>query len=728
MRRTGRGGFEGAAGPRGRPGTEAQRDAMALLQQGLALHRAGRLAEAEVLYIQVLKIAPDRFDVLILLAFTCFQRADYPAAIGHIDRALKLQPDNAEVLFNRGLALHKLGRLADAVASYERAAAVKPDYAEAFYNRGHALRELNRPNEALASYDRAVALKPDYAEAFNNRGNMLMELKRLDEALASYDKAIALRPDYAEAFANRGNALKGLSRLDEALASYDKAIMLQPGHAGAFNNRGNALQSVARHEAAIADFERALRIDPEFPYVRGQLLHSKMHCCDWRSFDSDLVRVTADVAAAKRVIVPFYLLGLSGDAGDQLRCSRTWVRDACPPSPAPAWKGKRYRHDRLRLAYLSADYRDHPVSYLMAELFERHDRTCFEVFGVSFGPDSPGEMRSRLERAFDRFIDVRGMSDHAVAELLAGLEVDIAVDLMGFTQDARFGIFALRPAPVQVNYLGFPGTMGADYMDYIIADRLVIPAEQQSLYAEKVVYLPDTYQANGATRPIAEHPPTRAGMHLPDGGLVFCSFNHSYKITPPMFEIWMRLLCKVEGSVLWLLGGHDSVERNLRREAEDRGIAAERLIFAPRVGYSDYLARYRLADVFLDTLPFNAGTTASDALWTGLPVVTCAGAAFAARMAASLLHAAGLPELVTHNLADYEALALHLASDRKALADCKARLAANRSTCPLFDSDRFRHHIEAAYKTMWERYQGGQPPAAFAVKARGGAAFGSHGA
>jgi protein O-GlcNAc transferase len=324
-------------------------------------------------------------------------------------------------------------------------------------------------------------------------------------------------------------------------------------------------------------------------------------------------------------------------------------------------------------------------------------------------------MRSRLEGAFDRFIEVRGMSDRAAADLLRDLEVDIAVDLMGFTGGARLGIFALRPAPIQVNYLGFPGTMGADFMDYIIADRFVIPLEHQADYTEKVVYLPDTFQANDATRRIGRVP-GRSEMGLPERGFVFCSFNNSHKITPTMFDIWMRLLGAVEGSVLWLLGTNASVERNLRREAEDRGIAAHRLIFAPRVTYSDYLARYQLADLFLDTLPFNAGTTASDALWAGLPLVTCAGEAFAGRMAGSLLNAVGLPDLVTHSLEEYEALALQLAHDSEALTAVKAKLAQNRLTCPLFDTDRFRRHIEAAYMTMWEIWQRGENPRSFSVE------------
>src|SRR5262249_4519302 len=368
------------------------------------------------------------------------------------------------------------------------------------------------------------------------------------------------------------------------------------------------LQELKRFENAISDFERLLNINPDFEYAKGQLLHSKMHCCDWRLFAPEVNRLRGDVLARKRAAAPFAMLSLSESAGEQLLCSQTWVQDKCPSSKTPTWQGERYRHDRIRIAYLSADFHDHPVSYLLAGLFEQHDRASFDVFAVSFSPDIASQMGSRLKGAFDRFINVRGQSDRAVAKLLHNLEIDIAVDLIGFTQGARSGIFALRPVPVQVNYLGYPGTTGADYIDYIITDRFVIPTEQQANYTEKVVYLPDTYQAN-CSRQISQLIQTRSNEGLPEKDFVFCSFNNSYKINPIIFNIWMRLLRAVEGSVLWLLGANAAVERNLRREAEGGGVAPNRLIFAQRVGYSDYLARYQLADLFLDTLPFNGGTT-----------------------------------------------------------------------------------------------------------------------
>src|SRR5262249_5724845 len=449
---------------------------------------------------------------------------------------------------------------------------------------------------------------------------------------------------------------------------------------------------------------------------KGSLLSSRMNCCDWRRFASESSRLIDDVRAGKRASEPFVLIGLSGSAGDQLRCSEIYVRDDSRSASAPIWKGERYRHDRIRVAYLSADFRDHAVCRLLAGVFEQHDHARFETIAVSFGPDGPSEMRSRVQCAFDRFIDVRKNNDRDIANLSRDLEIDIAVDLMGFTKDSRCGIFALRAAPVQVNYLGYPGTMGADYMDYIIADRIVIPDSQRQHYREKVVWLPDTFQANDSMRRMEEHAATRADAGLPETGFVFCWFSNSYKITPPMFDIWMRLLRGVEGSVLWLVGGSPTVERNLRREADVRGVSPDRLVFVARIDYSTYLSRYRLADLFLDTLPFNAGATASDALWAGLPLITCSGEAFASRMAAILLQSIGLPELIAPSLARYETLALELARNRNVLAAAKSKLGRHRNAYPLFDTDRFRRHIEAAYLTMWQRYQRGDPPASFAVE------------
>jgi protein O-GlcNAc transferase len=560
--------------------------------------------------------------------------------------------------------------------------ALKPDHADAWYNRGVALQELKRLDEALASYDRALALKPAYVEALNNSGNALRELKRLDEALASYDKALALKPDHADAWYNRGVVLKELKRLDEALASYDRALAAKADHPRAFDGAADC----------------AIKL------------------CDWDRRAQFAADLDAHVFDEKSIISPFVLLGYSDDSRLKLQCAKKYIEDAVPVLPRPFWTGETWRNDKLRVAYLSADFHRHAIAYLTAGLFERHDRSGFEIVGVSYGVDDKSEIRERIVSAFDRFYDVRRKSDEEVAKLLHELRVDIAVDLQGYTQDSRPRVLAYRPAPIRANYLGFPGTMGAEFVDYIIADKTVAPFEQQAFYAEKIVHLPDCYQVNDSKRTIAERTPARQEAGLPEKGFVFCCFNNNWKITPDIFSVWMRLLHAIEGSVLWLLRDNKNAEENLRKRAQARGVDPSRLVFAGLLPLDEHLARHRLADLFLDTLPYNAHTTASDALWTGLPLVTRMGESFAARVAASLLNAIGLPELVTYSIEDYEALALRLAKDSSLLEGYRNRLAANRLVHPLFDTDHSRRHIEAAYMTMWETWQRGEAPKSFSVE------------
>jgi protein O-GlcNAc transferase len=690
--------------------------AEAFYNRGNALRDLKRDEEALASYDRALAVRADYAEALNNRGNALLDLKRHEEAVASYDRALAIAPDNAETLINRGNALRDLKRYEDALASYGRALALKPDYAEALNNSGVALMDLKRPEQALASYDRALAIKSDYADVLNNRGNALLELRRPDEALASYDRALALRPDYADALNNRGNALNALNRPDEAIASFGRALAVRPDHADALSNRGSALNTLKRYDEAARDYERLLILKPDYDYTIGNMFSVQLGGCDWRDRDRTVERIAEDVVAGKRAINPLIFLSASQSPADQLQCARTFNQHRFPPSRLAPRPGERHRHDRLRVAYVSADYRGHPVAFLTAGLFEAHDRSRFETIAISLGPDTKDAMRTRLEGAFERFIDVRGQSDRDAALLLSSLEIDIAVDLNGYTQDCRTGILAFRPAPIQVNFLGYPGTMGADYIDYILADRIIIPEDQDRFYAEKVVRLPDTYMPNDQKRRISEHTPSRAEAGLPETGFVFCAFNANYKIAPRVFDVWMRLLRAVEGSVLWLRHDNAIAVRNLRREAESRGVASDRLVFAPLAEkLEDHLARQRLAGIFLDTLPYNAHATASDALWAGLPVVSCLGASFAGRVAASLLKAVGLPELVADTLEDYEALALALARDETALAAVKAKLARNRETLPLFDTDRFCRHVESAYETMWRRHQRGEPPAGFAV-------------
>ncbi len=618
--------------------------------------------------------------------------------------------DALETLFHQAVQLHNRGRLADALLLYDGIIRQDPEIAYAHSNRGAALSSLHRHEEALRSFERAAELMPDYAEAQNNKANALACLKRLDESILSYDRAIAIRSQYAEAHYNRGNALKELKRLDEAVRSYDRAIALKPDFAEAHCNRGNALKELQRWDEALASYDAARAIKPDMDFLLGAWLYAKLQVCDFSDLDTRIEEVSEALRQNKRVCTPFQMLAISGSPELQRRAAELYVATQPTSGDAQPPEHRNLRDGKIRLGYFSADFHDHATMHLMAGLFERHDRSRFELIAFSFGPDKADEMRMRAVRAFDQFIDVRDRTDAAVALLARTLGVDIAIDLKGFTQDNRAGIFAARSAPIQVNYLGYPGTMGADYMDYIVADRTLVPADAKRHYREKIVFLPNSYQANDRNRFNASETPDRGALGLPPSGFVFCCFNNSYKITPAIFDSWARILMACPQSVLWILSDNAMAANNLKKEARARNVDGDRLIFAPRVPMADHLARLRSADLFLDTLPYNAHTTASEALWAGLPVLTCAGDAFAGRVAASVLDAVGLPELVTSSPAAYETLAIELAGNPDRLASIRRRLACRRLDSPLFDTELFTRHIEAAYTAMHERRRTGLPP------------------
>lgn len=687
----------------------------ALFCRGVALVALGRHQAALLNFDRALDINPHHAEALSNRGNLLALLARHQHALENFDRALAIYPANFDALSNRGSVLLAMGRREEALASYDRALNISPDSAAVLCNRGKVLGELNRYVDALASYDRALAVQSDFEEAFNGRGVVLARLNRHADALVSYDRAVGLKPGYADAFSNRGNLLAYLDRLDESLASHDRALEIMPDSVVFLSNRGDVFRRMRLPEKAAQDYSRVLELDPGYEYALGHKLYANIQVCNWAQYDADRSRLVEYLREGRRACLPFSLLALTDSAEEQLICAQTFVAHKHPPMARALWAGERYRHKRIRIAYLSADLYCHVVTALIGDLFENHDKSRFEVSAWSFGPDVEDEMRAKLRKSFEHFNDVGHMTDLGVATMLRTQEIDIAVDLNGFTTHCRPDIFAHRAVPIQVGYLGYIGTMGADYMDYIIGDAEVIPVEHEAFYSEKVARLPDTYQVN-SVRVVAECVPGRAEAQLPETGFVFCCFNNSYKITPEFFDIWMRLLKCVDGSVLWLSENSATVSRNLRLEAAARGVSAERLVFATRVLPPAYLARYRLADLFLDTLPYNAGTTASDALWTGLPVLTCRGNAFPGRMAASLLRAIGLPDLITSNLADYETLALKLATTPDMLADIKSRLARNRSTHPLFDMDRFSRHLESAYVTMYERYQRGESPQSFSVQ------------
>ena len=672
--------------------------------RGVTLHELRRFDAALDCYDRALKLNPAYAAACNNRGVTLRELKRLDEAIRSYDQALTLRPDHAATYNNRGIALQDLKRPQDALASYSQALTLQPDYAEALNNQGNVLRELLRLEEALACFERATRLNPNYAEAHNGRGTTLLLLLRLPEALESFERALALDPTHAEAHFNRANALRDLDQLQPALESYGHALALKPDFADAFYNRGTLLHELKRFAEALQDFEQAIRIDPDRKWLYGIWLHAKMRVCDWSALDEGIAALSDLMRQAKAATPPFVVVTLTDSLQMQRSAGEIWVRETCPAQSELPPLSRRERHGRIRVGYYSADYYNHATAALAAGLFERHDRDRFEIIAFQFGPPQHDAVTDRLIGAFDQFVDVRRKTDLEVARLSRELEVDIAVDLKGYTQHQRVGIFAHRAAPIQVNYLGYPGSMGAPFIDYIIADQTLIPAASREHYSEKVVYLPGSYQVNDRQRLIAERQWSRAEVGLPADGFVFCCFNNAYKITPATFDTWMRILRRVTGSVLWLVEESETASNNLRRTAERAGVNAARLIFSPRVPTPEHLARHRLADLFIDTLPCNAHTTASDSLWAGLPVLTCAGGSFPARVAASLLNAIELPELVTTTLAEYEDLAVELAGNPSRLTELTDRLRRNRLTTPLFDTAAFAVHLEAAYIRMYERY------------------------
>lgn len=716
-----------------------------------ALHdRGGELREAAEAYRKALQGDSQQFEWLANLgailnelrefeaALDCHQRAlqlrpaesglwsnqgntlhelrRYDEALAAHDRALALDAAYARGWSNRAGTLHAMGRHEEALAAYQRALELDPGYAEGWSNRGNTLRALRREAEALASCDRALEIQPAYAMGWSNRAALLRDRRRYPEALADCEHALQLAPDLADAWLQRGLVYYDQRRYGEALAQFEQALLRRPDYAEAWVNKGVALHELNRHDEALIAFGRALELQPDMDFQLGQWLHAKMKLCDWQGLDAQLERLFAKVRAGARVSTPFQVLALSESEDINHSAAVLWARDRYPPGPAVVFAPPKPGQQRLRIGYFSADFHNHAAAYLTAELFERHDRDRFEIIAFSFGPAREDEMRLRLRKAFDRFIDVREMDDAAVAAQARELGIDIAVDLKGHTEDSRLGIFAHRAAPLQLTYLGYPGTTGAGYIDYLIADATVIPPENRGAYSEQVVTLPDCYQVNDSTRRPASQSFGRSELGLPEQGVVFCCFNNNYKITPQAFASWMRILAAVPGSVLWLVEDNALVGKNLRAEAARAGIAPERLVFATRMDYPRHLARQRAADLFLDTWPYNAHTTASDALLAGLPVLTRIGSTFPGRVAASLLRAVGLPELVTESVAAYEALAIELGCDPSRLAALRMRLTANLATAPLFDTARTTRALEAAYLEMHRRRLEGQPPQPFAVK------------
>jgi predicted O-linked N-acetylglucosamine transferase (SPINDLY family) len=618
----------------------------------------------------------------------------------------------------RAAALLQLERGAEAAAVARLVIEADPSNADGLVALGLAQLNLGEPAAALATFDVANAISPSHSGAFDARGRALTALGRIEDAVEAYARAVECDPQHFGAYLRAGALLSRLSRYRDALGAYEHALACEPRELEALKGRARMLLALARIEEAAAAFAQALLVAPDADYLAGEHFHALLQCCEWRDFDQHRARLTERVRRGERADQPFSFLMHSESPADQLQCTRTAVAERFALSAPPLCSRARPRSATIRVAYLSADFHEHSTAHLAVGMLEAHDRTRFETYALSFGCDSPSPMRRRLEHAFDRFIDLRAQSDAQIAQAVDALGVDIAVDVKGYTRGCRPGIFALRPAPIQISFLAYPGTMGAPFIDYIVADRQVIPEHDRRHYTEQVIYLPGTYQVNQASiAPAAK--PSRRQAGLPDRGVVFCCLNAHYKITPPVFDAWMRILRAVPASVLWLLEGAAVAKTNLRREAAQRGIDPTRLLFAPWMAIAEHLARVSLADLFLDTSPCNAHTTASDALRAGVPVITVAGSTFAGRVATSLLHALGLSDLSVASLDEYVRLAIGLATAPAELLRIRQSLAAAVGASAVFDPVAYCRALESAYLDVWERCQRGEQPASIGVEPGG---------
>ena len=603
---------------------------------------------------------------------------------GHLDEGQKIylqildhEPANIKALSNlASIALHN-GNLDESIALFKTSLSIDSTQPIAHYNYGMALQKAKQLEQALTAYNAAIKLNPNFVQAQNNRGLTQSELRRYEEALADFNQAIQINPDYAEAY----------------------------------NNRGLTQSELKRYEVALADFSRAFQLNPEMDYLLGHFMHTKMHLCDWEAIDDLVNKTKKAIGNQQKVATPFIIASLIGCPEIQKKNTENYIKATLPSVPLLPKIEKKQKNKKIKLGYFSADFHNHATMHLMAELFEHHDKNQFELIAFSFGPDLHDEWRIRAKSSFDQFIDVRDKSAIEIAELARLLAIDIAVDLKGFTQDARTDIFTNRAAPIQVNYLGFPGTMGANYIDYIIADHTLIPEDNKNCYSEKIAYLPNSYQANIKNRFISDKTFTRKEMGLPEESFIFCSFNNNYKITPTIFDSWMRILNRVENSVLWLFKTNDTAVKHLKREAEVRGVNSRRLVFASRLPVEEHLKRIQLADLFLDTLPYNAHTTASDALRVGLPILTIMGKAFSSRVAASLLKTVNLQELIASDPNEFELIAIDIAINPKKLHQLKSKLKDSLTTSTLYNSTLFTQQIETLYKMMYERHEDNLPPA-----------------
>ena len=650
---------------------------------------------------------PSKEQELILLKY--YQSGNLNETIKLALSLTKNFPNHSFAWKALALSYEKTGKILKSLDANQKAKEINPQDAEVHNNLGNVLEKLEKFDEAQNNYRQAILLEQNYTEAYYNLANLLNKLGRFDEAEINYIQAIKLKPNFAEAFNNLANLLNKLGRFDEAEINYIQAIKLRPNFAEAFYNLANLLKELGRFNESIINFKETLKINPELVTAEAEILLLAASTGDHSNF-KNLDKEASRLGISTKSVQPFYGLSWVDNPAQQLQRTINFVAEKFKRYPINLSVKPKMLPKRIKIAYISGDFYNFPTMHLLAGVLEAHNRECFEIYAFSYVLRQNDEMRKRIKLGVDHFIDVNNLSSIEIAKLIQNYNIDISIDINGYTRKSRPEIFQYRMSPIQINYLGYPSTMGANFMDYIIADPVTIPDENRDFYSEKIIYMPHTYQANDDKRKIAKTNSKRVDFNLPEKGFVFCCFNQIYKISPKEFNIWMRLLRNVNNSVLWLIKSNKWVEQNFSKEAKRQGIDPLRIVFAEKLSHSEHLARHKHADLFIDTFNYNAHTTASDALWAGLPIVTKQGKQFSARVTSSLLTACGLPELITKNEKEYEDLIYELATNPKKLKTISLKLSENKKNNPLFNTKQYTNNFENGLQKAYDLYFNGEHP------------------
>lgn len=665
---------------------------------------------AKIVLKRLIEINSSNAQIHNNYALALFNLSEFEKALECLNKAIKIDQNYAEAYYNRGNVFLKLQNRELALKSFDRAIELSPDYKMALNNKGNLLKDIGKLDEALLSYQRAIKIKPINPEEINNCGNIYFEMERYSEALNYFSTAIKINPNLYQAHYNLGKVLNKIGNKNKAIESYKNSIQLNDKFVNSFFNLGNLYLEQKNYSEAINCFEKVLDIKPNQDFLLGNIFYAKASLCDWSSFETFKEELENKIRDSQKVCLPFYSLALTNSPELQKIASKTYFESKFEGIKREKSLNFKYDNKKIKVAYYSADFHSHATMYLIANLFEQHNKDKFEIVGFSYGRSPKDEMNSRAKNAFDHFFDVSEKTDKEIANFSRDLKIDIAVDLKGYTRDNRFGIFVEGCSPIQVSYLGYPGTLGSNCIDYIIADKTIIPKDFQKFYSEKVIYMPDTYQVNDPTIKIDYQKIKKADYGLPDNKFIFCSFNQNYKITPSVYNIWIKILKETKNSIIWILSENKKSRENLLEKLNLSQIDRDRLIFAEKLPHKDHLCRLKLADLFLDSFPCNAHTTASDALRSGVPVLTYKGKTFASRVAASLNYSFGLNALVAKDQKEYLDLAVEIGNNRAKLLHFKKLIKTNFDKSPLFDIKSFTKNLEKAYIKIYQNYKAGFQP------------------